>query len=129
MLAVAVAAVVDTAARDDGHVRAFTDKEVVIDHVGKAGLRQDDRDVHGLVLRERRDADVDAVLVGLGLDDDMLGIAAEGLLPVGADVDRALAGALHVRDNFQNLLLDLVQHGLFPPRRLQPVTVSAMIFG
>ena len=85
--------------------------------------------MHGLVLREGGDADVDAVLVGLGLDDDVIRIAAEGLPAVAADVDRALAGALHIRDDGQNLFLKLVQHRFFPPRRLQPVTVSAMIFG
>ena len=65
VLRVAVAAVVDAAARHDAHVRALADEKVVVDHVLKARFCQYHRDVDVFVLRKRRDADVDAVLVRL----------------------------------------------------------------
>ena len=100
MLGVAVAAVVNAAAGDDRHFRAFADKEVVIDHVMEAGLCQDDRDVHILVLGERLDLDVDAVFIGLRDDLDVLRIMPVGLLAVGADIDRAgCVSVRHVGDN------------------------------
>ena len=129
VLAVAVAAVVDAAARDDRHVRALADEKVIIDHVLKAGLRQNHGNVHGFVLCARRNADVDAVLIGFRLDGDVLAVAAKGLLPVRADVHCALARALHIGNDLQNVLLYLVQHVPFTSRRLQPMTVSAMILG
>ena len=123
MLGVAVAAVVDAAARDDGHIRALADKEVVIDHVVKAGSAQDDRNVDVFAPGEGRDPDVDAVLVGLGDDLDMLGVLAELLLAVETDVDGAVRNADHVRDGLQDVFLDLVQHVPFTSSRLQPATV------
>ena len=129
VLAVAAAAVVDAAAGDDGHVRALAHIKIVIDHVPEAALGQHHRNMDRFVLRARRDADVDAVLVGLGLDDDMLRVAAEGLFAVGADIHCALSRALHVGDDGEDLLLDLVQHFRSTSSRLQPTTVSAMILG
>jgi len=123
VLGVAVAAVVDAAARDDGHVRALADKEVVVDQIVEAGLAQDDRNVDVFALGEGRDADVDAVLVGLGDDLDVLGVLAELLLPVEADVDRTVGDGDHVGDGLQDAFLDVVQHVPFTSSRLQPATV------
>ena len=108
VLGVAVAAVVDAAARDDGHVRALADKEVVVDQIVEAGLAQDDRNVD---------------VFGLGDDLDVLGVLAELLLPVEADVDRAVGDGDHVGDGLQDAFLDVVQHVPFTSSRLQPATV------
>ena len=129
MLTVAATAVVDAATGNNGHIRALTDKKVIIHHVVKARFRQHNGNMHGFVLREGRNADVNAVLVGLGLDDDMLRVAAERLRAVGADVDRALARALHVRDDGEDLFLYLIQHLPFTSNKLQPATVSAIMRG
>ena len=100
VLGVAVAAVVDAAAGNDGHLGAFADEEVVIDHVVEAGLCQHNRNMHILVLRVGLDFDVDAVLVGLRDDFDVIRIVAVRLLPVGADVDRTgCVFACHIGDN------------------------------
>ena len=123
MLGVAGAAVVDAAARDNGHVRALADKEVVVDQIVEAGLAQDDRNVDVFALGEGRDADVDAGLVGLGDNLDVLGVLAELLLPVEADVDRAVGDGDHVGDGLQDAFLDVVQHVPFTSSRLQPATV------
>ena len=129
MLGVAVAAVVDAAARDDLHDRALAHKEVVVDHVVEAGFREHDRDVDVLVLGEGLDLDVDAVLVGLGDDLDVFGVLAVGLLAVGADVHRARGDAGHVGDLLQDFFLDVVQHVPFTSSRLQPRDVSARMRG
>ena len=129
MLGVAVAAVVDAAARDDGHVRALADKEVVVDQIVEAGLAQDDRNVDVFALGEGRDADVDAVLVGLGDDLDVLGVLAERLLSVETDVDRAVRDARHIRDGLENAFLNVIQHIPFTSSRLQPATVCDSNFG
>ena len=113
----------DAAAGHDRHVRALADKEVVVDQIVEAGLAQDDRNVDVFALGEGRDADVDAVLVGLGDDLDVLGVLAELLLPVEADVDRAVGDGDHVGDGLQDAFLDVVQHVPFTSSRLQPATV------
>ena len=100
MLGVAVAAVVNAAAGDDRHLGAFADKEVVIDHVMEAGLCQDNRDVHILVLGEGLDLDIDAVFIGLRDDLDVIRIVPVGLLAVGADIDRAgCVSVCHIGDD------------------------------
>ena len=100
VLGVAVAAVVNAAAGDDRHLGAFADKEVVIDHVMEAGLCQDNRDVHILVLGKGLDLDIDAVFIGLRDDLDVIRIVPVGLLAVGADIDRAgCVSVRHVGDN------------------------------
>ena len=97
--------------------------EVVVDQIVEAGLAQDDRNVDVFALGEGRDADVDAVLVGLGDNLDVLGVLAELLLPVEADVDRAVGDGDHVGDGLQDAFLDVVQHVPFTSSRLQPATV------
>ena len=66
----------------------------------EAGLCQDDRDVHVLVLGKGLDLDVDAVFIGLRDDLDVIRIVPVGLLAVGADIDRAgRVSVCHVGDN------------------------------
>ena len=129
MLRVAVAAVVDAAAGHDGHIRALADKEVVIDHVVEPGLAQHDGDVYVFAFGKGRDLNVDAVLVGLGDDLDMLGILAERLLSVEPDVYRAVRDTRHIRDGLENAFLNVVQHVPFTSSRLQPATVCDSSFG
>ena len=129
MLGVAVAAVVDAASGHDGHVCTLADKEVVIDHVVEPGSAQYDRDMHVFALGKGRDPDVDAVLVGLGDDLDMLGVLAERLLSVETDVHRAVRNARHIRDGLENAFLNVVQHIPFTSSRLQPATVCDSSFG
>ena len=129
MLRVAVAAVVNAAARDDAHLRALADEKVVVDHIVHTAGGQHDGDVYVLVLRERLDADIDAVLVGLGRDLNIFRVVAVRLFAVGADVDRAVGNGGHVGHHAQDMLLNVVQHVPFTSSMLQPVTVSVRICG
>ena len=90
--------VVDAAAGDDDHVAVRADEEVVVDQVVQAGLRQQDRDMDGLVLGAGLDVDVDAGLVLFGDDVDVCGGLAGVQLAVLADVIGPLGGALQVSD-------------------------------
>ena len=65
MLRIAVAAVVDAAARDDAHLGALTDEEIIVYLVVQAAFGQDDGNMDVFMLCKGLDADVDAVLVGL----------------------------------------------------------------
>ena len=129
MLGVAVAAVVDAAPGHDGHVCTLADKEVVIDHVVESGLAQNDGNMHVFALGKGRDPDVNAVLVGLGDNLDMLGVLAERFLTVKTDVDRTVRNARHIRDGLENAFLNVVQHVPFTSSRLQPATVCDSSFG
>ena len=129
VLGVAVAAVMDAAAGHDRHVRALADKEVVIDHVVEPGFAQNDGDMHVFTFGKRCDFDVNAVLVGLGDNLDMLRVLAECLLTVKTDVDRAVRNARHIRDGLENAFLNVVQHVPFTSSRLQPATVCDSSFG
>ena len=119
----------DAAAGHDRHVRALADKEVVIDHVVEPGFAQNDGDMHVFTFGKRCDFDVNAVLVGLGDDLDMLGVLAERLLSVKTDVDRTVRNARHIRDGLENAFLNVVQHVPFTSSRLQPATVCDSSFG
>ena len=110
MLAVAATAIMDAAARHDGYLRTLSDKEVVINHIMKAALGQNDRNMDGFVLCTRRNADIDAVLIRFGFDYDMLGITAKCLFTVGTDIDGAFAGSLHIRNDGKDLFLNFIQH-------------------
>ena len=68
MLGILVAAVVNAAARDDHHVRAFTDEEVVIDHFLQSALGHHHGNMHALVFRSGFDPDFQAADVFLGSD-------------------------------------------------------------
>ena len=129
VLRVAAAAVVDAAARDDADLRALAYEKVVIDHIVKTALGQDDGDVYVFMLCKRLDADVDAVLVGLGDDLNVLGVVAVRLFAVGADVHRAFGHGRHVRHHAQDVLLYVCQHIPFTSSILQPVTVCVKICG
>ena len=128
VLAVAVAAVVDAAPGHNPDVGVLADIEVVVHRVVEAGFGHHHGDVDALGPGAGIDADVDAVLIGLGGDVDVLGIPAEGFLTVGADVHRALGGNGGQLGHLpQNSLLDFVQHMPSTSSRLQPAAVSAMM--
>ena len=84
---------------DDVHVAVLADVEVVVDHLGKAGLADDDGDVALLALRAGLDADDDAALaIRLGDDLNMLGGLAGLAAAVLTDVERAHGLAREVGD-------------------------------
>ena len=102
MAALVAAGVVDAAAGDDVHVAVLADVEVVVDHLGKAGLADDDGDVALLALCAGLDADDDAALaLRLGDDLNMLGGLAGLAAAVLTDVERADGLAREVGDLFQ----------------------------
>ena len=72
---------------------------------------------------------LNAVLVGLGDNLDMLRVLAECLLTVKTDVDRTVRNARHIRDGLENAFLNVVQHVPFTSSRLQPATVCDSSFG
>ena len=113
VLAVLVAAVVDAAAGDDGHVGALADIKVVVHDLGQTAFGHDHGDVHALALRARFDADLQAAHVGLGDDLDIHGGLAAGGSAVGADVIGAFGHLVQVCHFAQQALLDLVKlhHG------------------
>ena len=113
VLRVATAAVVDAAARDDGHVGAFADVEIVVHKVCQAGLADDDRDVHALIFGAGLDVDVDAGLIVLADDVDVGGGVAGLQLAVGADVVGADRQRVEFGDLVQQFLFDGV-HGYTP---------------
>ena len=131
MLGVFTAAVVDAAPGNDGHVAVLTDEELIIDFILHTALGDDDGDEHGLVLRVVVNVDVDARLVGLGGDLDVLGGLPRHALAVQAEVIRPVRRALQAGD--------LGQHGLhfftvcfdhirLPPHiQAQPVPPSSWI--
>ena len=86
--------------------------------------------MHRLALGVGVDVDIDARLVGLGDNMDMLRVAVERPLAIGAEVYRPGFGqGGHVRHLAEDLRLNLVQHVPFTSSRLQPVMVSARILG
>ena len=116
MAALVAAGVVDAAAGDDVHVAVLADVEVVVDHLGKAGLADDDGDVALLALCAGLDADDDAALaLRLGDDLNMLGGLAGLAAAVLTDVERADGLAREVGDLFQKAGVDIGQHSLVSP--------------
>ena len=126
MAALVAAGVVDAAAGDDVHVAVLTDVEVVVDHLGKAGLADDDGDVALLALCAGLDADDDAALaLRLGDDLNMLGGLAGLAAAVLTDVERADGLAREVGDLFQKAGFDIGQRFITG----QEPSVSAMMRG
>ena len=124
VLGVAAAAVVDAAPGNDGHVGPFADMEVVVHQVFQAGLAQDHRDVHALVLGEGADVDVDARLVGLGDDINVGGGVAARQLAVGADVVSAHRQAVQLGHLFEQIQFNGV-HQARTPSTLSVSTLQA----
>ena len=127
-----IAAVVDAAAGHDVHIAVLADEEVVVDHFVEAGLGDDDGDMAGFAHRAVLDADVDAGLVCLIGDLDILSAFTAVAAAVLADVEGAHGLAQHIRDLFQQFAIDLVVHhkGFASfVRTGQPPRVSARIWG
>ena len=68
--------------------------------------------MHALVLGAGFDDNVNARLVRLGDDINILGRRAAGELPVGTDVVRALRHVVQIRDLFEQIFFDLI-HSLY----------------
>ena len=64
MLARLIAAVVDSAARNDEHISALTYIKIIINKVVDSRLGDDNGDMNALILRSRSNNYVDARLVG-----------------------------------------------------------------
>ena len=69
---------VDAAARNDDHIGVFTNLEVIVDQVLKAGLADDHGNVDAFIPGAGGDDDIDTGLIGLGDDIDMGGGIAPG---------------------------------------------------
>ena len=125
------AAVVDAAARDNLCRCALADIEVVIDQIVQAALGEHDGDMDALEGRVRGDVDVDAGLVGLRRNLDVLGAAALDALAVGAEVESACGwDVLQTGDLVEQILFQFVQH--YNPScsaAAQVLTVSRRISG
>ena len=109
MFGILRAAVIDAAACDDGHVGAFADEKVVVNHFGEAALRHDNWNMHALALRARAYADFKAAHIGLGDNLDIRGGLASGGLAVGTDVVRAFGNLVQIGDFAKQAFLDLVK--------------------
>mgnify|MGYP000118594971 CR=1 FL=1 len=133
VLGVAVAAVVDAAARHNVHIAVFTDVEVIINQLLNTGLGDDDGNVALFALGPILDADVNAgFAVGLAGDLDVLRGLPAVAAGVLANVEGAYRLADQVRDFFQQLPIYLRFHhkactSLFSTG--QPPSVSVRIRG
>ena len=104
------AGVVDAAAGDDVHVAVLADVEVVVDRLGEAGLGEDHGNVDRLLLGAGSDVDVDAGLVGLGVDDDVGGADAAVRFAVLADIVGPHRKTVQIGDLLEELGFQFV-HG------------------
>ena len=95
----------DAAARHDRDVRALADVKVVIHQVLQPGLRQDDRDVHALVLRAGGNDNVDARLIFLRDNVDVRRGLTVDADAVRAQVERAHGPLVQIGDLFEHVLL------------------------
>ena len=110
MLRIVVAAVIDTAARDDLDVGVVTDIKIVIDLFLESALGHHDGDMHALTDGVGLDEDIHAADARLADDLDILGgLSADGHA-VGADVVRAREViAVDVGNLFEQIGLYVVQ--------------------
>ena len=88
MLRSVTAIIVNAAAGDDLHISALADIKVIIDQIMDAAVGQDDRDMHLLPGRARRDDDVNARLIALLTDLDIGGGVALHAHAIGAQIER-----------------------------------------
>ena len=101
--------VVDAAARHNVHVGPLSDVKVVIDHVGQAGLADDNGNVNALAPGPRLDNDVNARLaVGFGYNVNVGGGVPGVQLAVHPEIIGPLGHLLQLGDLLQNLELCLV---------------------
>ena len=108
VLAGLTAGIVDAAAGDDVHIAVRAHVKIVVDQVVQAGLGDDDRDVDRLVFGARSDVNVDARLVGLGVDDDVGGVGPPVQPPVLPDVVGPHRGLFQVCDLLEELPVHVV---------------------
>ena len=121
MLRSVTAIIVNAAAGDDLHISALADIKVIIDQIMDAAVGQDDRDMHLLPGRARRDDDVNARLIALLTDLDIGGGVALHAHAVGAQIERgARHEAADARDLLQQALFHLIQHAHAPAFLLMP---------
>jgi len=99
MSALVASAVVDSAARDDGHVRAVRDIKVVVYKVCHAGNADNYRDIDFLTLCIAVDIDIDARLIRFLLNLNMLTVTVADGCSVLAQVESAFLGKSVVVDD------------------------------
>ena len=104
-----VAGVVDAASRNDQHVAVFADDEVVVDHFGQTGLRDENGDVYAFILGAGLDDDVDARFVGFGFNGDLFGVLACAFT-VLTDIIRAGRNIVQIGDFFKQSSADVLIH-------------------
>ena len=102
---------VDAAARDDDHIGIFTNIEVIIDQILKAGLADDHGNVDAFIFGAGGDDNINAGFIGFGDNIDMRGSIASGRGTVGTDIVGPDGQAIEVSDLFQQSFLDFVNHG------------------
>ncbi len=127
-----VAAVVNAAARHNVHIAVLPDKEIVIYHFLHAGLGDDDGDMAGLAHRAGLHPDVNARLVGLAGDLNVLRALPPVAAGVLADVEGSHGFSNQIRDLFKQLAVHFrIHHSAAPPfvRTGQEPSVSAKISG
>ena len=106
MLRVLHPAVVDAAPGHDGHVAVVADEKVVVHGLGEAALAQNHGDVDALVFGPGLDDDVNAVLVRLGHNVDVGGGVPGGRLAVGPDIVGPFGHVMQFRYLLQQALLN-----------------------
>ena len=109
MLGVLVAAVVNTAAGNDHHVRALADEEVVIHHFLQSALGHHNGNMHAFVLGSGLDPDLQSADFFLGYNFNIgCGLSSCGSA-VGTDVVSAFRYSVQVRHFTQQPLLNFIQ--------------------
>ena len=92
------------AACNDHDICICTDKEIVIHQIVDVAMGDTGRDIYGLALGTRIDADIQTGLtVLLGCDLDVLRRLPSSALTILTDVKGALKGALEICDQAQKL--------------------------
>ena len=101
MLAHFVAAVMNAAAGDDGHVAVVSDIEIIINHFREAALAEHHRNMHAFLLGAGLYDNVDALLVLLGHDVDVGRRVSGNALAVCTDVVCACRNLMQSCNFFQ----------------------------
>lgn len=108
MFRCARAVVMNTAPRDDSHVRSLADIKIVVYGVMEIPNGQQ----YGYMHRSVRDArlydDINAVLIRFGNDFDVCGGIARQQLPVFTDIETSLGNTVQIRNGFQQFFIEIV---------------------
>ena len=110
MLCILIPTVVDTTASYNNHVTAFSDMEIVINHLFHAALAQYNRNVYTLVYRTRFDIDVDTADICLGYNINICRCISGCHLTVCTDVVSSLRNSMQISDFRQKSFLNLIHH-------------------